>query len=137
MITVKSRVARILRPLSNFTTIESDVPIDLIFPALNIHEHLLGIYANALLSSKELIAVTDKAILIEFDGEWIRLDYNDILSIDLPQPEELDAGSASILIRKQDETALQVPVRGFKGRLFDIYEFGRFLMRVTKDVKQT
>jgi hypothetical protein len=115
---------------------EGESPSLQIQTKLSEGERLLGVYENTPLSSFESIFVTDKGLCFEENGIWLRVDYSEINSVDLPLPENIDRSNSLITIIKKDGSKTQVPIRGGRERFFDLYEFGRFLMRVAEDSKR-
>jgi hypothetical protein len=137
IVSVASRAKRILSPITSFRANSGDSLLPTyVQTKLCKDETLVGVYFNHSSSSVESVAVTEKGICFEDKGNWVKVDYSEINSIVLPSPVGLERSDALIGILKNDGIKISIPIRGGQDRFFDLYEFGRFLMRVSDDFKR-
>jgi hypothetical protein len=129
MIPVEQRVHRILRELKHFYY---GNPYDLmIVKELRCpDDKWIGCYINDYDKLTNSLVITDKSLYLLNSSSQFKIYYKDIDTIKR-EPEE-----------KQETTHLvvngqyAVPVFGREGRLMEIYEFLRFLTRVSGDSKK-
>lgn len=133
----KMRAHRILRHLSNYKSLSSDVtskPEYLRnFRLGNEREKLIGVYENNPGDREDAIVIADQGIHILDQESSQRIDYQNISRIKtLSNKEEID--SVTIVDTRGNE--VEIPVKGKKGKFRDALEFTRFLMRVTEDLRK-
>ena len=132
---VKTRVARILRPLSNFRTIEAgSLPV---FPSLPVlafkeGEDCYGVYENLPAEPDEAVVVTNLGLHVRREQKWEFIDYRQIKEVDIIAQKET---VGELLVRLRNQESVLLPIRGGKGRFRDAFEFMRFIDRVTSDLR--
>lgn len=122
-----SRAKRIFKNIKRFrdvstldrTRFPTEIPIA-------ADEHVLGIYENVPNSLQKCVVVTDRQLLIESNGSWLAISYDDIVDVHTPSPADAIGGNLGLEIQYLDRTAV-VPIEGRNGRFHDLFEFSRFL----------
>ncbi len=92
----------------------------------------IGAYINDDPSAGPVI-IAEEALLAQCNGQATRIRYGDIASVQLP-PKDSALGVLTVVT--SDGNTCQIHIDGASGRFRDVYEFGRFLMRVRDDVKR-
>jgi len=132
---VKTRVARILKPLLNFRPIKAgslDVSPSLPAFALKEGEECYGVYENLPAEADETVAVTNLGLHILRRKKWQFVDYRQIRKVDLVSPKQ---DVSELLVRLTNQESVLLPIRGGKGKFRDAFEFMRFIDRVTSDLR--
>jgi hypothetical protein len=132
---VKTRVARILKPLLNFRIVkDGSLPV---FPSLPVlafkeGEDCYGVYENLPAEADEAVVVTNLGLHVRREQKWEFIDYRQIKEVDIISPKET---VDELLVRLTTHESVLLPIRGGKGRFRDAFEFMRFINRVTSDLR--
>jgi hypothetical protein len=132
---VKTRVARILKPLLNFRPIKAgSLAVSPSLPAfvLKEGEECYGVYENLPAEAYETVAVTNLGLHVLRKKKWQFVDYRQIRKVDLVSPKR---NVSELLVRLTNQESVLLPIRGGKGRFRDAFEFMRFIDRVTSDLR--
>jgi hypothetical protein len=134
---VRSRAHRILRDLDAYSTVEAEQPIAPrfadILPSLEPAETLVGIYENHRDDCDDLVALTDKGILIWNGGLVRRVEYSRIDRTVPPETKEV----RQVRLRLSGGLIVDIPITGGEGHLRDAFAFYRFLDRVVEDLRSS
>ncbi len=132
---VKSITGRILRSLKNYKEANDSLQDQLLSVIkLQQGEQLYGVYYNAPYKLNDCIVTTDKGLHIIYeDGEYFFLNFSDFKDLKLPpkDPEEI-----TLMVYLEDGSSLPLYIKYVKDNKFkDVYEFSRYLRRVTSYIK--
>lgn len=130
MVTVVSRAKRIFRGVQSFRFIDAQGGSMLEGVPLSPGEMPIGVYYNEPESLRGAVVVTDSSLLIESHGSWRRLPYSLIERV-LSPASKIDAHELYVYLRSG--TSVSVPIRGGTQKSSDVFDFLRFLDRVTAD----
>ena len=132
---VKSITGRILRGLTNYKEVDDSLKEELyavIKPKEG--ERIFGVYYNKPYSLQDCIVTTDKGLHIIYeDKKYVFLDFNDFKDLKLPPKDPEDT---TLIIFLEDGSSLPIYIKYVKDNKFkDVYEFSRYLRRVTSYLK--
>src|SRR5258708_1290418 len=131
------RAMRILKPMPRFRAgFKNGLPSYASEIPLGPFKDLIGIYENSDSSKNRCVVVTEAGLLVEKDGTWEAHSYSEIDSVGFPLKTQLSQGNVGITIQKSNQSLTLIPIVGSQGKFFDVFEFGRFLMRVVEDQKR-
>jgi hypothetical protein len=133
---VVARAHRILKPLTQYRSILGDLsntPEYVKDVLLKENEILIGVYENFPHGHDESIVITNFGLHYYIDKQWEFIPYNIITESKIQSPikENVEEISLTLVSGK----LVWLPVRGGQGRFRDAFEFLRFLMRVTEDIR--
>jgi hypothetical protein len=100
-------------------------------------ERVLGVYVSEDRGSAQPVLITDAALYLDGVGN-ARIAYADIVD-STAYPTEGDAHDAwGVQATLRDGAVVVIPVRGRRGndRYVDAFDFVRFLLRVTEDLRR-
>ncbi|HEX4461550.1 MAG TPA: hypothetical protein VIA18_26405 [Polyangia bacterium] len=124
---------RILNRIPRYIALpERDWPAwaDLPSPAMD-DEQVLGIYQNQEKSVAGGLVITSERLYLRNGDSWACSSYKDMVDVECFEPGLEKSENDSIIVTLRDHSKLVVPVRGRDGRFADVFEFCRFLMRVS------
>lgn len=130
MISVRSRAHRTLRALGCFSYIEKASPAQI--NLLTGGEELIGIYRNPPAPESDEVYVTDRRLIVQKPAGGESVPYSQIARIETPQEKY---AAEYLRVHLASGTAVHIPVRGGNGRFRDVWEFLRFLQRVSADAQ--
>ena len=132
---VVSRAHRTLRRLKQYRDYvdkeKEDFPDYVHRISFEPDEMLVGIYENSPGQPEESIVVTNIGLYTFTNSQWVKIKYQQIERIDLPIG---DKRQAEDLLIYWNETKTQLAVRGGEDGFRDVFEFLRFLERVSPHV---
>jgi hypothetical protein len=96
-------------------------------------EQFIGVYQNHPDKTNEAVVVTDTGLLIRSWGKWVRLNYDDMERVDIPEQKN-KAENLHVFCKNRGQRII-VPIRGGRGRTRDVFTFLRFLIRTIEDRK--
>lgn len=114
---------RILEKLSRF---HSEIPSEMRSVA---QEEILGVYLNSESYFKDSVLFTDLGIyLFQSKERWEYIQYEEISNLEVVEQKEL---AESITILKKNGVRVYLRILGGDGKLRDVWEVYRFLLRIT------
>lgn len=133
---IRSRAHRVLENLSNYRGIsDSSEPHLLSQASFSPKEDILGIYENSPGAWQEAIIISDEGLRIFLNAGWHFIPYADMCAVDVPEAKDKQTVDL-LLIRLVSGSTIELPVRGGRGKLRDVWEFLRFLQRVHAIVQE-
>lgn len=132
-ITPASRLHRTVRKLSRFSVIAPASALEQIQYLLASDERILGCYLGN--QDSEHIFFTDYAVMFTdtLEPKISKITYKSIEDIDFPLPA---SSSIDLTLCLNDDTKKVLRVVGVVGNTRDVFEVGRFFMRVVADLKK-
>jgi hypothetical protein len=132
---IKSKAHRTMRRMSNYHNI-SEKTDDIHYLgdfSFRDNEEPVGIYENLVGEPDESIIITTLGLYIFRAGDWEFVGYDEIRAITKPKVEKLAVDR--LFLHLASGRRVDVPIKGGEGRFRDVYEFLRFLMRVTESIQ--
>ncbi len=127
---IRSRAHRVLENLSNYRDIsDSSEPHLLSQASFSAKEDILGVYENIPGAWQEAIIISDAGLRIFLNAGWLFIPYADMCAVDVPGAKDKQTVDL-LLIRLVSGITIELPVRGGRGKLRDVWEFLRYLQRV-------
>ena len=126
---VSVRVHRILRHLTAYVTLVSDMDLEGIIPLQD--ETLLGVYQNDVSNLRMNVVVSDIGLRWWADGKVLFVKYADIEKSEV-LGEKTTADSIRIQTRAGVDHILRI--EGGSGKLREVWEVKRFITRVVGDI---
>ena len=129
LIAPASRLHRIVKKMDRFVDADS-VKVNAPYRELLQGSTLLGAYRGD--SQSENIFFADHLLVFtEFDsGRPCRISYADIQTVEYPLPA---SESIELKIQLTDSSIVSMRVVGRNGNFRDVFEVGRFFMRIAED----
>lgn len=129
---VQSRAHRILKDLSNYRDL-SNITKEGVWGDLGLQEGegIIGIYENVPDSLENAIIVTKFGLHIQRAGRWKFINYDEIENSFIPSGNKHKADRISITLVGGKEVFILI--EGGNDKFRDVFEFLRFLDRVSKD----
>lgn len=131
---VRSRVHRILRPISAFKDLTAgDWPANgPALPILTPDEVALGAYSNDWSNYSDVVLFTSKSIYVLSASGWDGVEFKEIERTVAPSDKKGVTGFSLVL---RNHKILWLPIGGSRlGRFFDAFEVLRFVNRVLEDM---
>ena len=125
-ITVANWVHRTIRAQERFVDVRDDESIRDAYPGLGAT--LVGVYRNPPGVEPEEVIITDAALVLHRGAAYEQVPFAQIVSIRGPEK----GADGRIRLELRDRTHVDVVVGGKRGTFEDVFEFVRFLMRVTE-----
>lgn len=131
--TPRVRAYRILNSLSSYDDLASSQssPDWIAEIDLEPEEEVLGVYRNTP-SQDQAVIVTTRALHIGVGTKWHHVSYHEIEASATNSKEKGEADH--LIVRTRSGVVIKVPVKGGSDRFQDVYEFQRYLDRVTSDL---
>ena len=133
LVNASSRFHRIVKKMDRYREFGgADVESDQQALLLD-EEAILGVYAGDRVNQN--LVFTNNAF-VYFDGAvsaYRSIEYTEIIDVVFPRPT---SGATSLTLKLSDSSAVSVDVVGQKGSSRDVFEMGRFFMRVVEDINQ-
>jgi hypothetical protein len=131
---VKSKAKRVFRTFENYTSISqvNDVlAAEVAALSQRREEEFIGVYENKRGEMEETILISTLGLYLYSNEEWLFIDYDQINHIKAPNIKaKYIADSLDICITSG--RIIKLPVKGGHGSYRDVWEFLRFLDRVSE-----
>lgn len=123
---VRVKAKKILEPMSYYYSFKAGSDLPRNFDCLLSDEELIGYYENEVTNN---VLVTTKGIHVVSKEGCLYTNYEDIAGAYLPDVAKRDADL--IELKLVDGRSMLVPIRHGNGKFRDVFEFVRFIDRVT------
>ncbi len=139
---VASRAGRVLRKLPRYRDLIKDpAPAPAWVAAVSPREQgevRLGVYENVPEKADESVLVTTSGLYVGRAAGWDFVAYDDIDEVQTPHIEAPSDKVCfdAVTVRLKDGRQTNIPIRGGDGKSRDAWEFLRFLIRVTADLRR-
>lgn len=130
---IRARAHRILRHFTHYQKISREIassPNYIKEISAQADEEFIGVYENFLGERNESVVITTLGLHIFVEDKWVFINYKQINHIESPPKEH---SVEELVIHLHSGEVIKIPIKGNGG---DVWEFLRFLMRVTDDVNK-
>jgi hypothetical protein len=126
-VTVASWVHRTIRRQEAFVDRRDDASIAAAYAGLG--EDVVGVYRNPAGAVPAEIVVTERGLVLRDGAAVTRFTFADVTAVHGPAK----GADGRIRLDLRDGTSVDLTIAGKQGRFEDVFEFLRFLRRVTDD----
>lgn len=134
---IATRAHRILKPMARYKGLDEH-PNSFVLSGCNApladQEFCIGIYENTPGSASGTVLITSRGVHIFNDLGWDSLGFDSIDSIQFPAKEPKPN---HLVIRTTSGNTFEIPLKGGEGKFSDVFQFMRFLDRVSGDRRLT